>query len=214
MAPRPTQSSGDSVSPPGWLSFLSALDALRLDNQYTLDCLTEFIQSMEPVSHDSLTEERFAYLVESGTYTAEELIEAQAEVNRGGLQLNSIEAFLSHLLATLSLREAVSFLRTSEADVLAAVAGGSLHAATVAGRLRFPEWQFHLSSGNKLLPGIDRDFLSALLKRWPDWRSIAAFMSTPQQDLVAEGRKTPVAWLRDGEDPEEVLALVDDENQW
>jgi hypothetical protein len=211
-------SPSEATIPPGsnreLAGFLTALNGLRLDSNYVLASLTELLSTFEPLPQDGLSPEDAKYLIESGTFTATELTAAQAEVDRGGLERNAIEAFLAHLLATLSLDEAAGFLGKSEPEVRAAVGAGDLHAVTIAGRLRFPSWQFHLNSPNKLLPGFDRHFLAALVARWPDWRSCASFMSTPQEDLVAEGRQTPTAWLGGGGDPEEVLEIVEAEDFW
>lgn len=194
--------------------FLTALNGLRLDSNYVLASLSELLSTYETRPQDGLSPEDATYLIERGAFTAAELSAAQAEVDRGGLERNSIEAFLTHLLATLSLDEAAGVLGRPEGAVHTAADAGDLHAVTIAGRLRFPSWQFHLSSPNKLLPGFDRHFLASLVDRWPDWKSCASFMSTPQEDLVAEGRQTPTAWLGEGGDVEDVLEIVEAEDCW
>ncbi|WP_106180103.1 DNA-binding protein [Prauserella shujinwangii] len=72
------------------------------------------------------------------------------------------------------------------------------------GGWRLPAWQFTASS---VLPGLD-----VVLRAVPDDQPplvVASFMSTPQTDLVINGKPaTPRQWLLAGGDPEPVAQLV------
>ena len=192
--------------------FLDAVNALAGENGFILAGLTEFLRTQKSVTRDGLSKQHEQYLIESGAFTAEELAAAQQDVNRGDLQLGAAEAWLSHLCATLSLEQAVGFLGWTEEDVRTAASEGRLHAVVIAGRLHFPDWQFCLAVGSKMLPGLD-NVLDALVDRW-SWTSISAFMNTPQTSLVAMGRMTPTAWLRDGGDASKVRAIAESGDGW
>jgi hypothetical protein len=150
-------------------------------------------------------EQRKRYLIESGDFTAEELDAAAREVDRGALQLGIAEAFLSHLQSTMSLDDVTGFLGWDEKSARAAVSEQRLYAIDIAGRLRFPSWQFNVGSPHKLIPGLS-EVIEVVTSRW-EWPSVAGFMATPQSSLVAKGRKTPVEWLRDGGDVSEGRSL-------
>ncbi|WP_007025356.1 MerR family transcriptional regulator [Saccharomonospora iraqiensis] len=72
------------------------------------------------------------------------------------------------------------------------------------GGWRLPAWQF---TADGVLPGLD-----TVLRAVPGDQPalvVAAFMSTPQSDLVINGRQaTPRQWLLAGGDPEPVAALA------
>lgn len=166
------------------------------DGEWFVQALTDRLLAMRPVPATSLTNQHKRYLIESGAYTAEELDAAARDVDRGALRLRVVEAWLSHLLATISLEDATGFLEWTKEDVRDAVSDGRLYAVEISGRLRFPVWQLNVRSPEKLIPGLT-EILDAVASRW-SWQSVAGFMATPQSSLVAKGRKTPAAWLRDG----------------
>jgi hypothetical protein len=187
--------------------FLDAVNALGGENDFILAGLTEFLHTQKPVAKDGLSKQQEQYLIETGTFTGEELAEVRLAIYRGSFQLSAAEAWLSHLCATLSLDQAAGFLEWTEADVRTAVFEGHLHAVEIAGRLRFPDWQFCLGAESKLLPGLDK-VLDALVERW-SWIEIAAFFATPQRSLITAGRQTPVEWLRTGNSPEAVRVIIE-----
>ncbi|WP_328611060.1 DNA-binding protein [Amycolatopsis sp. NBC_00345] len=69
---------------------------------------------------------------------------------------------------------------------------------------RLPSWQFN---GSGVLPGLE-----VVLRAVPEDQPalvVAAFMNTPQADLVISDRPaTPRQWLLSGGDPEQVAGLV------
>jgi hypothetical protein len=72
------------------------------------------------------------------------------------------------------------------------------------GGWRLPAWQF---TAHGVLPGLDQ-VLAALPDDQPSL-VVAAFMTTPQEDLVAGSRAvTPYEWLQAGGDPERVARLA------
>lgn len=72
------------------------------------------------------------------------------------------------------------------------------------GSWRLPAWQF---TEQGVLPGLER-VLAALPVDQPPL-VVAAFMTTPQEDLLAGTRAvTPCEWLQSGGDPERVARLA------
>jgi hypothetical protein len=204
---------GTPVSDEAVRLLADAIALLAADGPYVVDAVTEFVLALRPVSRDGrLSKQQEKFLIESGDFTAEELEETKREVDRGSLQVGAVEAFLSHLCATMSLEDAAGFLGWDEEAVTAAVSEGRLYGVEISGRLRFPSWQFNLGSPDKLLPGL-AEVIKVVTPRW-GWHSVAGFMATPQEDLVAKGRKTPVAFLRDGGDVSEVRAIVESDDWW
>ncbi|WP_156786289.1 hypothetical protein [Microterricola viridarii] len=175
-----------------------------------MNALTDMLLAMAPMSMQKLTENEVRFLIESGAFTTEEWAETSASVNRGSLQLGAAEGRLLALFETESMETVTDFLGWNEDAVRAAVSAGRLYAVEISGRLRFPTWQFHAASPTNLLPGLTKIF-SVISPRW-HWQIAAAFVATPQSSLVAEGRKTPVEWLRDGGDVNEVTQLIESDD--
>lgn len=189
-----------------------AVARLGNDSEYFLQALTDMLLAMKPISRERLTESDVRFLIESGAFTAESWAETSASVDRGSLQLGAAEAWLSRLSATMSLDDVSGFLGWGEEAVRAAVAERRLYAVDISGRLRFPAWQFNIGHPNELIPGLT-EVIEVVTPRW-DWHSVAGFMATPQSSLVAEGRKTPVEWLRDGGDVKKVREIVESDDWW
>jgi hypothetical protein len=184
-----------------------AVARLANDPDFFLEGLTEFLLAMEPVASDRLSANEARFLIESGDFTADELTATSAGVARGALQVSATETWLLELLATKSLEEVAGFLGWTEEDVRSAVAEERLYAVEVSGRLRFPTWQLDARSPTKLLPRI-AEVIKVMAPRWGH-QSVAGFMATPQESLVAEGRKTPVQWLRDGGHVDDVTEIIE-----
>lgn len=201
------QISGDALQRLG-----EAIAQLQGDPDYTVRSLTEFILTMRPVSKHRLTSLQERFLIESGAFSADGLVSTASKVDRGSLQLGAAEAWLSHLCATMSLEDVAGFLGWDEASVRTAVSEGRLYAVEISGVLRFPDWQLNAGAPGRLISGLP-ELIAAVTPRW-DWHSVAGFMATPQPDLVAEGRKTPVAWLRDGRDVNDVTQIVEADDWW
>ncbi|MBD8612025.1 hypothetical protein IFT77_16155 [Frigoribacterium sp. CFBP 13729] len=184
-----------------------AIEGLGNDADYFLDALTEKLLSMEPLLKPEPDDDSDrAFLIASGSFSADEYDDARRSVARGSLQLRVVESWFSSLAGTLSLKAIAGFLHWSDDEVTTAVADGRLYAVEISGRLRFPEWQLSLSSPGKLLPGLTEVIAAASSEQ--SWIVLAGIMGTPQEDLYGEGNKTPVAWLRDGGDVRRVTNVV------
>ncbi|MCI4657330.1 hypothetical protein [Cryobacterium zhongshanensis] len=182
-----------------------AVARLANDPDYFIQALTEMLLAMEPTSFDELPENEVRFLMESGAFTAETW--ASTSEGKGSPQLRMTEGWLVDILATMSLDDVRGFLGWEEERIGVAVAHGHLYAVEISGSLRFPTWQFNVGSPAKLLPGLT-EIIELVMSRW-HWRSVAGFMATPQSDLVAKGRQTPVAWLRDGGDIKVIIDIVE-----
>lgn len=191
---------------------VESVNALGADSRYLVDALERFTRTLEPVQPSALSAEDRRYLVESGTYTAAQLDAAEREIDEGGFQLGILSTWIAEMRDTLSLASVAAFLDRSEEDVRQNIADRKLYAVEIADRLRFPAWQFSLSSPGKLLPHLE-ELIPFLEKRW-DWISVSRFFATRQEDLVEEGKMTPAAWLIDGHAPDEVISLVEHEVMW
>lgn len=197
---------GPHVSDDAVRGLAEAVAHLGNDPEYFLQALTDMLLAMKPISRARLTENEVRFLIESGAFTAEEWAETSASVDRGSLQLSTTEGWLLGLFATLSINDVTGFLGWNECVVRTAVAEERLYAIEISGRLRFPTWQF-VGSPSKLLPGLT-EIIAVITPRW-HWQSAAGFMATSQSDLISEGRKTPVQWLRDGGDITDVIEIVE-----
>lgn len=202
-----------SVSDEAVSGLMYAIARLNANAPYFVDALTEYLLTLRPVSPEAgLSGEQERFLIESDVLTADELADTKDEINRGDLQLDAAEAFLSHLCATLSLDAAAGYLSWDEETVRTAVSERRLYGVEFSGRLRLPVWQFHVSGPSKLLPGL-ADVLKAASPSL-HWQSMAGLMATRQSSLRAEGRKTPVDWLRDGGDVQAVIQLLKGGGWW
>jgi hypothetical protein len=177
-----------------------AISRLNNNPEWFMSSLLEFLYTVRPVEPNRLD------------INVESLVETEADVELGSLQLSVIQSWLIHLLDTSSLDEAAGYLGMAENQVVGLIEEGRLYEATVHGRLRLPHWQFDVSKPGTVLPHLPE----AIQAVRPDWRSqsVAACMATPQEDLVAEGRKRPTAWLRDGGDVQDVVDLIELDRLW
>lgn len=198
---RLVEASDDVVS-----DFVNAVNSLGADSRYLLSALAEFARTLAPVTPSELSDEQRTYLVDSGTFTETELASSQSQIARGSFQLDSLEWWLSEMITTLSFEDTVAFLGRDEEEIHQAVAEGRLCAVDVSGRLRFPMFQFSLRSPGKVLPHLDA-LLPAMEERW-NWLGMSRFLATRQEGLIQMGWKSPIAWLEDGGDSQEVLNIV------
>lgn len=204
--PAITTDGSDRPSPTSIKRLAAAVARLNNDPEWFLDALTDYLLAMAPISADRLTAAQKQFLVESGAFTAESLAATTAEVDRGSLQLGAAQAWLSQLSATMSLQDVADFLEWGADEVQKAASDGRLHAIDVSGRLRFPTWQFTVGSPEKLIRGLG-DLLRTFGSEW-HWISVAAFMNTPQQRLVATGHQSPIQWVQNGGDIDTVTELI------
>lgn len=81
--------------------------------------------AMPVVSTDRLSLHEVRFLIESGAFTAEEWADTSVSVDRGRLQLGTVEWWLMGLLATKSLEDVAGLLGWDEEAVRVAVSGGA-----------------------------------------------------------------------------------------
>lgn len=162
---------------------------------------------MAPVSAERMPPSAREFLLDSGDFTGQALAETERQIGQGALQLGIAETFLFDVCSTRSLSSVAGFLHIDEDDVRALVAEGRLYAVELAGRLRFPTWQFCLPAEGHTLPGLP-EVIKAIKPRW-EWQEASAFMRVTQQDLVGTGCKTPTQWLIDGGGLSDVVSLIE-----
>lgn len=155
-----------------------------------------------------LSDEQVAFLIESGTFTAEHFVEVSARVARGDLEARERKTRQDTIEASLSADEAAARLGVDVAEVRHRAAEGRLYAFTAHDEERFPTWQFTNDPARPVLPG-----LAAVIAAFPrDMHpaTIRGFMSTPQRSARISGVPvTPVEWLLDAGDPQIVRHILD-----
>lgn len=173
-----------------------AITRLNADGDFIARAITSSLLAERPVSDETpLSAEEIDYLVRSGSFTAEKLEDTADRLARGELQLAVVSTLLSSLHDSLSADDVRGFLKVSATELDDQVAAGLIYEVEVAGRRRFPSWQFSLSSPGKLLPHLPE--IIALVKD-DHWISVSGMMHTPQTTMVTRGRHTPVEWFRSG----------------
>jgi hypothetical protein len=200
---------GKAVTTDAAVQLVQAIAALGGDTDYLIDALTQTLRSLRPVSTESaLDDAERRFLIESGTFTETEFEGAMTAVGRGELQLVEVESWMFRLLDTLSAEQAADQLELTGDELDLAVRARELLSLKVAGRLRFPRWQFVTSPEGRLLPGLE-----VLIPEAPPYGilSWAAFMHSPMEELSGFGPQTPIQWLREGGDVEAVLEILRDE---
>lgn len=156
----------------------------------------------------ALSDEQVAFVIESGTFTAEKFAEVSARVARGDLAEAERKTRLGAVTASLSAAEVAMRLGVDASRVRHRQAKGGLYSFVVGGKRRYPAWQLTSDPARPVLPG-----LAALVKGLPEDMhpaSIQGFMTTPQEDLLVNGeRMTPVEWLLHGGDPQALVDILD-----
>lgn len=157
----------------------------------------------------AMTAEQARFLVKSGSMTAEELAENEAEVARGELEISEYRTALEPIVASFGPRTVAELLEIDDADVAQLVVEGQLYAFSSGPSLRFPTWQFVEGdrADQRTVPGLVD--LVVAIPRSMHPASVLGFMLTPQDDLRVQGRRvTPLRWLKDGGDVEDVLDIL------
>ncbi|PZE67368.1 hypothetical protein DEJ27_12145 [Curtobacterium sp. MCPF17_018] len=157
----------------------------------------------------AMTAEQARVLVESGSMTAEELAENEAEVARGELEISEYRTALEPIVASCGPRAVAELLKIDGADVAQLAVKGQLYAFSSGSLLRFPTWQFVDGdrADQRTVPGLAD--LVAGIPRSMHPASVLGFMHTPQDDLRVHGdRVTPLRWLKDGGDVQDVIDIL------
>lgn len=192
--------------------FVDTVNDLGVDGRWLVQGFTDFLRRQKRGGGPGMTAEERKFVIESGAMTKAELEESERDVARGGLEKNAGELWLRTYQETWSGDTAADFLGWTEPELRVAVEKGRIYGIPIRGRLRFPRWQFSLRSPGRLIPHLE-SVLPVLTEHW-DWMSSSAFMSVRQSSLVAEGRKTPRSWLRDGGDPAAILKIIEGDKWW
>lgn len=114
----------------------------------------------------------------------------------------AVQAVLAE--SALTVTDAARLLNVDPSRIRHKLAAGRLTGWKDQGGWRLPAWQF---AGSNVLPGLEV-VLAAVPQDQPPL-VVAAFMATPQDDLVIHARPaTPRQWLLAGGDPEPVAELA------
>jgi hypothetical protein len=187
--------------------FVDTVNDLGVDGRWLVQGLTDFLRRQKRGGGPGMTAEERIFVIESGAMTEAELLDSERRVAKGSLEKSAGELWLRTYQETWSASTAAHFLGWTDDEVLAAAKEQRIYGIPVRGRLRFPRWQFSLGSPGRLIPHLET-VLPILTEHW-DWISVSAFMSVRQGSLVAEGRKTPRSWLRDGGDPAAIADIIE-----
>ena len=188
------------------------MNDLGVDGRWLVQGFTDFLRRQKRGGGPGMTTEERKFVVESGAMTEAELVDSEKRVKKGALEKSAGELWLRTYQETWSASTAAHFLGWTDDEVLAAAEEQRIYGIPVRDKLRFPRWQFSLGSPGRLIPHLET-VLPILTEHW-DWISISAFMSVRQHSLVAEGRKTPRSWLRDGGDPAAIADIIEGDKWW
>jgi hypothetical protein len=123
--------------------------------------------------------------------------------DEGDSRAKTVAAYAVFAESALTVGEAARALSVDDSRIRHRLKDGRLTGWKDQG-WRLPSWQF---SGSGVLPGLE-----VILRAVPEDQPalvVAAFMSTPQSDLVIDERPvTPRQWLLSGGDPELVARLI------
>lgn len=192
--------------------FVDTVNDLGVDGRWLVQGFTDFLRHQKRGGGPGMTSEQRTFVVESGAMTEAELVDSEERVTKGSLEESAGELWLRTFHETWSASTAAHFLGWTNDEVLAAAKEQRIYGIPIRDRLRFPRWQFSLGSPGRLIPHLET-VLPVLTEHW-DWISISAFMSVRQSSLVAEGRKTPRSWLRDGGDAAAISDIIEGDKWW
>jgi len=169
--------------------------------------LVELLEAPQPRT-GALDEEQVAFLIESDAIAPSEFAEIQAGLARGDLVKQELKTRLEPVINSLSETEVALRLGIDVSQVRDRQVQANLYSFTAGGRCRYSTWQFTSDLAQPLLPG-----LAHLVRGLPNDMhpaSVQGFMTTQQEDLIVNGeRTTPVDWLMQGGDPQELVSILD-----
>ncbi|WP_314138525.1 hypothetical protein [uncultured Plantibacter sp.] len=156
----------------------------------------------------ALSAVQIAFLIESGTFTAERLAEVSERVARGDLEARERKTRQDTIDASLSANVVAERLGLDIAELRRRTAEGQLYAFSAQDEEHYPTWQFTDDPAAPVLSG-----LAAVIVAFPSDMhpaTIRGFMSTPQrQTRIDDVRVTPVDWLRHDGDPQVLRDILD-----
>lgn len=197
-------------------SFAGLFEATHGDGDQFVALLDETARAVRQIRErpDAMTQAQADFLIQSGSMTAEELAENEAEVASGDLAAIERQTELEPIIESVGSAGAGEILGIEESSVRHRKDKGLLYSFKTDQSLRYPTWQFVESDDPKrrTLPN-----LSALVKAIPDTMhpaSVLGFMTTPQDDLLVDDEAvTPVEWLKGGGDVQEVVDLLSERDR-
>ena len=151
--------------------------------------------SMNRVDTTPLSESEMQFLVDhGGPGVAEALASYDPVAERDRQARRAVDELATTMRSTVSIAEAALLLGVDRSRISHRIAQGTLWAFRVGRSPRIPRWQF--CADGKLLPGLPQIIAAIPAGLAP--QSVAAFMSTPQEELYG---LTPVDYLCDDGDP-------------
>jgi len=187
---------------------VQAVNALEAASRFVLTGLRDVLRNQPVVERHRLTEEQRQFFIDASEMTSEELDETERQVDRGSLQLGGAKSWLLSALDTRSLQEIADYMDLTEEETVAAVSEGRLYGVEIAGSLRFPTWQMNVGRSARTVKGLDRIIAAAATAGW-GWQRLSAYFVIPQEDLIEEGRLTPLTWLQDIGDVDKIVSLIE-----
>ena len=179
-----------------------------------LDYLEVLLESLAALAQEpstassTLTVAERKDLIESGTFTEEELAETEAQIADGELDRMIAAAQQDVIVDSLGADEVGALLQRSPSRISHRAGEPSLYSFRVARTRRYPKWQF-TSSGE--IPG-----LAAIVPAIPEGAhpaSVEGFMRNSSPALLADGETecSPIDWLIGGGSTEDVAEIL---RQW
>jgi hypothetical protein len=169
--------------------------------------LVELLQRRQPRG-GALSDDQVAFLIEADAISSSEFAEIQASLGRGDLVKQELKTRLEPVINSLSEAEVALRLGIDVFQVRDSQVQDHLYSFTAGGRRRYSDWQFTSDPAQPLLPGL-ADLVSGALEDIHP-ASVQGFMTMPQEDLAVDGKRmTPVEWLLQGRDPQELVSILE-----
>lgn len=206
----------------GFVQLLIVAEMEGRDDEMVVSLLQESTNLMKKrrPRGSSLSTDRAAYLVESGTYTADELDAAEEAIADGALREMELKTQLATVSSSLSAAEVAELLQIDASSVRHRRAKKLLYSFLIGTKRRYPSWQF-VTNEDRTLP-----HLSVLVKSFPEDMhpaTVQGFMINPKDSLYVDAgqgtpsdetataapRMSPVQWLAEGGSVQAVLDILE-----
>lgn len=162
-----------------------------------------------------MTADRAKRLVESGTYTEEQIARAEANIAEGSLARRIRETRLSTIHDSLSTNEAAERLGIEATSVRQRTSKKLLYSFLSGKNRRYPNWQF--MSGNQgvlphlasLVAEIPSDLHPAVVRGFMTTPKESLYFNAPSESGADKPYVTPAEWLAEGGSLDRVLSILD-----
>ena len=171
---------------------------------------TQLLRQRQPRG-SGLTAERARYLVESGTYTQQQIEDAERRIASGELTRRVQQTRVEAVSDSFSAAEVAAMLGREESTVRQRQGKGLLYSFVIGRARRYPSWQ--------LVDGQPLPNLPALVAAFPEDMShvtVRGFMTSPKSSLrrdEGQGNSdrplSPAEWLAEGGDVQTVLDVLE-----